>query len=548
VRLRWVLAMTFFLLSAVQLVVVVPLAFRNLNGLLRKQHEAKVAQVMQIANGERQRTEHEIERALDELQSSEALDLAIRDATLENPPPSATHAAENVMLARGLQVLTIVDATGRTVSSGHLPARFGESNDELFSVTKLKPRSVVVTNVQLSTAQGLIQVPALVSFRAIEPKLFLVGGLLLDAQRATDLALLTGARVEIISENNVFATAGEPSTLHTDRTLTLSNSAAIRLSISQDDLAATQREVLRGFLVLAALGLVLSVLVGFLASRRVTRPIEALTDAASHIAKGAPGVTVNAAHATHELKQFIGVFNTMTTDLKSATDRLLASERVAAWQEVARRLAHEIKNPLTPIRMSLETLLAASQRGQLDERFRGLFTSSAKAVLEEVDRLKRIVDEFSQFARLPKPQLQLIELGTVVNPILALYENRESQRFTHSIAPGIMLQADKDLLTQVLVNLIKNAEEAMTESPGLISVRIYSADQKAILEVEDEGPGIKEELKARLFEPYVTTKPQGTGLGLAIAARIVQEHQGTISIHNGTNKGTIVRIQIPLAA
>jgi nitrogen fixation/metabolism regulation signal transduction histidine kinase len=234
----------------------------------------------------------------------------------------------------------------------------------------------------------------------------------------------------------------------------------------------------------------------------------------------------------------------MTGDLKDATDKLLTSERIAAWQEVARRLAHEIKNPLTPIRMSLETLLAASQRGPLDDRFKRLFTESAHTVLEEVDRLKRIVDEFSQFARLPRPELATHELSDVVQPVMALYADHDGLHFDVSLERGAVVSIDKDQLTQVLVNLVKNAEEAMAGRTGAIHVRV-KAGPEVRLEVEDEGPGIPAELKGRLFEPYVTTKPQGTGLGLPIAQRIIQEHGGRLEVADGTAGGALFCVCLP---
>jgi nitrogen fixation/metabolism regulation signal transduction histidine kinase len=194
--------------------------------------------------------------------------------------------------------------------------------------------------------------------------------------------------------------------------------------------------------------------------------------------------------------------------------------------------------------MSLETLLAASQRGPLDDRFKGLFTESARAVLEEVDRLKRIVDEFSQFARLPRPELATHDLAEVVQPVMALYTAHDGLQFDVALAPGGVVSIDRDQLTQVLVNLVKNAEEAMAGRTGAIHVRVLVGDEVK-LEVEDEGLGIPAELRDRLFEPYVTTKPQGTGLGLPIALRIIQEHGGRLEVADGRSGGALFRVSLP---
>jgi nitrogen fixation/metabolism regulation signal transduction histidine kinase len=237
----------------------------------------------------------------------------------------------------------------------------------------------------------------------------------------------------------------------------------------------------------------------------------------------------------------------MTTDLKATTEKLVASERVAAWQEVARRLAHEIKNPLTPIQMSLETLVALREKdsGKFDQ----LFKESAVAVLEEVARLKRIVDEFSRFARLPKPQLAPLSLTELCTQVVGLYGSDGTRlRYVADIAPGVNVQADRDQLTQVVINLIKNAEEAMAEKGGQVTLRLRTDNHSALIEVEDQGPGIPESERSRIFEPYFTTKQGGTGLGLAIASRIASEHGGALSVDGVPTGGARFRLQLPLAS
>jgi len=545
-RLRWTLALAFAALSVVQIAVVVPLALRNLNALLSGQQEARVDQLMVTVEAEAQRVQDDVRRAMDELATSQALEDVARDAAKMPPPAHVTTAATSLMTPRGLDVLALVDDTGRTLSSGHLPARLGEPDDPLFAVTR-KPSAVTATRVQLSTAQGLANAPAIVTARAIdygERRVWAIGGVLLTEARAKDLARLTGAQVEILSDGATLASAGSAPRPVLSRSLAIGDVASLKLSFSQADLVATRSEVLRAFLGFAGVGLLLSLVIGFVIARRITRPVEALTDAAQKIAGGTPGVKVDERAGSGELKSLIDTFNRMTDDLKNATDQLVASERIAAWQEVARRLAHEIKNPLTPIRMSLETLLAASQRGQLDDRFKNLFTESARAVLEEVDRLKRIVDEFSQFARLPRPELKLHDLAEVVQPVMNLYAAHDGIAFDVQLERGGQVNVDRDQLTQVLVNLVKNAEEAMVGRTGTIHVRVRVTND-VTMEVEDEGPGIPGELKARLFEPYVTTKPQGTGLGLAIAQRIVQEHGGRLDIADGSTGGALFRLVLP---
>jgi nitrogen fixation/metabolism regulation signal transduction histidine kinase len=235
----------------------------------------------------------------------------------------------------------------------------------------------------------------------------------------------------------------------------------------------------------------------------------------------------------------------MLDELEATTARLLASERVAAWQEVARRLAHEIKNPLTPIRMSLETLLAA--HAERNPRFDALFRESAGVVLEEVERLRRIVDEFSRFARLPKPQREPLDLSELARGVLSLYAApRPGVTLVAELAGALPVLADRDQLTQVLLNLVKNAEEALPKQGGTVWVRTRSAGGEALLEVADTGPGIPPSERERVLEPYVTSKEGGTGLGLAIASRICQEHGGRLEVGEEPGAGARLTVVLPL--
>jgi two-component system nitrogen regulation sensor histidine kinase NtrY len=332
------------------------------------------------------------------------------------------------------------------------------------------------------------------------------------------------------------ATAGE-------RWIDLMPAARIRLSISATAYRAAQRGVANAFAFLVAVGVTSALLLGLFVSRRITRPVEALTDAARRVAQGELGARV-ATRASGEVGELVATFNRMMAELRETTERLVASERVAAWQEVARRLAHEIKNPLTPIQMSLETLLAA-ERTQ-NPQFQRLFHESAGAVLEEVERLRRIVDEFSRFARLPKPKLAPLDLSELTGQVLSLYAAPPAGvKLEQELAPSLRVVGDRDQLTQVIVNLVKNAEEAVSGG-GRVRIHARTADGTVHLEVADSGPGIKPEDRQRIFEPYFTTKAGGTGLGLAIAARIAQEHGGRLEAGGTYGEGAVFTLVLPL--
>ena len=227
--------------------------------------------------------------------------------------------------------------------------------------------------------------------------------------------------------------------------------------------------------------------------------------------------------------------------------RLLQAQRHAAWGEVARRLAHEIKNPLTPIQLSAERL-EHRLAGKLAQAEADMLSRSTRTIVKQVAQLKGMVDAFSQYARSPEMQLQPLDLNQLVREVLALYE---AQR------PAVTLELQEDLprvrgdparLRQVIHNLLQNAEQAVAESSApRIRVHTSHSASAACLTVIDNGPGFPPEILQRAFEPYVTTRPKGTGLGLAIVKKIVEEHNGTIEIANAAAGGAQVSILLPIA-
>ncbi|MFZ2855883.1 MAG: ATP-binding protein, partial [Rhodocyclaceae bacterium] len=215
--------------------------------------------------------------------------------------------------------------------------------------------------------------------------------------------------------------------------------------------------------------------------------------------------------------------------------------------EVARRLAHEIKNPLTPIQLSAERL-QMKLAGKVSDADAEMLARSTQTIINQVQAMKRMVDDFSDYARMPAPELAALDLNALVGEVLGLYET-SSARIDVALAPGLpAVWGDLTQLRQIIHNLLRNAEDAQegAEAPQIgISTRI--ADGQAELSVTDCGPGFPPEMMARVFEPYVTTKTRGTGLGLAIVKKIVDEHQGRINIANRQPLGAEVSIRLPLA-
>ena len=231
--------------------------------------------------------------------------------------------------------------------------------------------------------------------------------------------------------------------------------------------------------------------------------------------------------------------------------QLIHAQRATAWAEVARRLAHEIKNPLTPIQLSAERLEVklADRLGQDDAE---TLRRATQTIVNQVSALKAMVNDFSEYARLPAPEPDFLDLNALVADVLGLYEN-SSVPITKRLADALpRVWADGAQIRQVIHNLIQNAQDALEimhpqGTPPTIEVRTELAGDRVRLAVSDNGGGFPEELMARIFEPYVSTKPRGTGLGLAIVKKIVDEHHGSIAIENRPSRGASVSVLLPLA-
>jgi signal transduction histidine kinase len=300
-------------------------------------------------------------------------------------------------------------------------------------------------------------------------------------------------------------------------------------------------------LVLAGAALAVTVLVGVLVARRMTRDLDRLVIGAHAAARGDLEHRVPVS-PTDEVGQVASAFNLMMEDLRSANDKLVIAERIAAWQEIARRLAHEIKNPLTPIQMAMDTMRKAWRKQH--PSFGEIVEESTQSVLEEVERLKRIVSEFSDFARLPRADVAPCDLSEVVAGALALYQG--AAPIEHRLAPDLPpIEADKGQLSQVLLNLVENARDAIAgKADGriVVSTRRGDGGDRVEIAVEDNGPGIAGDRKDKVFAPYYTTKlgKGGTGLGLAIVHRIVSDHGGRVTVTDASGGGARFVVELPL--
>jgi two-component system nitrogen regulation sensor histidine kinase NtrY len=227
--------------------------------------------------------------------------------------------------------------------------------------------------------------------------------------------------------------------------------------------------------------------------------------------------------------------------------QLIKAQKIAAWKEVAQRVAHEIKNPLTPIQLSAERIIKNLQRKE--PAAAGVIAEGAQTIIQEATTIKSLVDEFSDFARLPKVRLQPADLHAIIDQVLALFRGIFSEvEFEVRYASDVpsRLQVDPDQIKRVFINLIDNAIDAMNKKGQILIRTQHDPDQHRVLvEVIDSGPGIPREDKDRLFLPYFSTKKKGTGLGLAIVDQIVREHNGTISVQDNQPSGAKFIIQLP---
>jgi nitrogen fixation/metabolism regulation signal transduction histidine kinase len=226
---------------------------------------------------------------------------------------------------------------------------------------------------------------------------------------------------------------------------------------------------------------------------------------------------------------------------------LLQAQRDAAWAEVARRLAHEIKNPLTPIQLSAERLQLklAPKLVDIDAE---MLARSTQTIVNQVTALKQMVDAFSQYARTPEPSMEELDLNQLVSEVLTLYESLGSS-IKLELAPQLSrVIGDAVQLRQVVHNLLQNSQDAMTgtDKPYII-IASESSGGSVRLSVSDNGSGFPEHLMKRAFEPYVTTKPKGTGLGLVIVKKIIEEHGGEVVISNILPHGARVTLVLPSA-
>jgi signal transduction histidine kinase len=496
-----------------------------------------------------------------------------------------------------LDFLEFVESDGTTISSAQWPAKFGYPEGAIGSFPAAADQGAFLRQEELQdgTALGLFAVRAT---RVGERPVYVIGGLRLDKSFLSGLDMPVGTRallyqnrrdrfsVELLvdpsdaagenarpaekleplvdavrqskhemtssvewsedrAEGEVFhAIPLEGAGAARDRPLL----AILLIGNSRRTYVELMRRIRSAALLVGSGGILLAILLSSWAAARVTRPVEQLAHAAQEVAAGNWNVRVEVS-GEDEVGQLADSFNRMTTELLRQKERLVQAERVAAWRELARRLAHELKNPLFPLQLTVENLVRAWR--QNPEQFEEVFRESSRTLLAEIANLNGIIGRFNEFSKMPQPQLQRVQVNEVIRGVGQLFQAQLEAPGRTKVSCELQLDphlepvaADAELLHRAISNLVLNAMEAMPQG-GALTLRTRDDDGKVLIEVTDTGSGLTAEECERIFTPYYTSKQAGTGLGLAIVQSVVSDHGGRIHVQSEPGRGTTFVIELP---
>lgn len=488
--------------------------------------------------------------------------------------------AQIVAESHRLDFLEFADDRGTIISSAQWPAKFGYTETLVAQSTQTAP-FLKEEELPSGPALGLFAIRAI---NAADRRLYIIGGVRLDKSFLASLQAPAGMRVMLyeslggagFSPDHLISQDGpiEDAQLLAPLVQRVQQSgrdsgSIVRLKSGDESVSAfpltgadnrvlgvlligssrqiytqLRNEIRSAALFAAGAGLVLAMVLSSWAAARVTKPVEELAKAAQEVAGGNWQARVEVS-SRDEVGNLAESFNRMTRDLQQQQERLIQSERVAAWRELARRLAHELKNPLFPLQLTVENLLRSREQGQ--QQFDEILTESAATLLSEIGNLKAIIARFSDFSKMPQPQFQAVRLDELVESAAKVHQVQlAAAKISCEVEtpPAEPIAADPELLHRAFSNLILNAIEAMPQG-GKLTLCTEQNENSARIEISDTGKGLSKEECARLFTPYYTSKPAGTGLGLAIVQSIISDHGGRISVSSELGRGTTFIIELP---
>jgi two-component system nitrogen regulation sensor histidine kinase NtrY len=516
-----------------------------------------------------------------------AIDLARTSADQSLYVHDATGAAQD----HQLDFVELVGWDGTIISSAQNPSRVGSKNDWVKATKDWNATPAFLKKEELADGAAL----SLAAVRSVsggnEKSLYIVGGRRLDQNFLYTLVLPTGMRAflyvnldpgfnpsallsgakagieqperlqpvidqirrqpqTVVQTINWNSDAASAETFHAMPLLGRHSEllGVLLVGSSRSQLVLLTNRIVMTSAAVAAVALLIGLLVSLWVAARITRPVRELAEGAREVAAGRWETRIDV-RGVDEIGQLGIAFNDMTRTLAIQRDRLLQTERVAAWRELARRLAHELRNPLFPLQITVENLQRAKH---LDaKQFLEVFNESTATLKVELANLNAIVGRFSDFSKMQVPQFTRMDVNEALRNIMRLFEPQFNVVGKPAIAAEFALaeslpeiDADPVLLHRAFQNLVLNALDVMPTG-GTITLRTAERGANVLIEISDSGEGLTPEECERLFTPYYTTKQQGTGLGLAIVQSIISDHHGTISVSSEEGHGTTFRIELP---
>ena len=501
------------------------------------------------------------------------------------------HDANGAAQTHNLDFVEFVNSDGTLISSAQYPARVGYKNDWVTANKNWDSSAAFLKREELPDGVAL-SLTAVRTQTVGEKNVYVIGGRRLDQNFLASLELPTGMRallyrnleqgfipsalndssgplpqadqfqafIEQVQKQSspemlvrTIQWTGDPASAETFHAMPLTGRhnellGVLLLGSPQRELVFLRRQILKTAVSVAFAAVFIGLFLSWWISKRITRPVEELANGARDVASGRWDTHIDV-QGSDEIGQLAGAFNDMTRTLAAQKEKLVQTERVAAWRELARRLAHELRNPLFPLQITVENLQRARQLGPA--QFQEVFSEATATLKAELSNLNTIVGRFSDFSKMPAPQFSRVSVNEVLRNAVRLFE----PQFTAVGKPAITteyflteslpeIDADPDLLHRAFQNLVLNALDAMPAG-GSLTLRTADGQDAVRIEVADTGKGLTPEECSRLFTPYYTTKQLGTGLGLAIVQSVISDHHGTISVTSDEGRGTTFRIELP---